>query len=1151
MSYLNTILESELCGNLLLALLHSLWQGLIIAGMLLLYLKSRSAQNANTRYTASLLALSSILVCLLLTWSILNYEPAPTIHKNTVTNESSAQIEAVVTESQNNVPKTNHTEIHSISTGFNWKPPVIGLWLTGVLIMLFRAIYIIAGGARLQVQCDQLKDKRILEIVEKLRKNLRITRKIKVAVSEYVTVPGVIGFFSPLLLLPVSLITGVPDEALQAIFAHELAHIRRYDYLINFCQMVIEAILFFNPAVWWISRQIRIEREVCCDNAGIASIGRRIRYAEVLIQWAQKMKERDIDTVETAIAFGKQSDNSGMLERIKRIVSSDHRPSLKVSWHIATITLVLSIATLAALWQGTNITVAFAGKLLTPQERIDKITEISKEYGLEDREYGPEDNISISGIIKTWDGKPLPQDTRLNLLISQPHNSIYTTIPFSRQGQSLEQGIFNSSIQYGNIYITVQNWLYAHAVAGPFHTEPGGSIENIEIVLQDGFKAKIKIVDEKNNPVDEAKITGGYPIGGSMQGTIYQFTDSNGIATIEHASNRTASITIESEGFEIEKYREINFEPNNITTLVLKSSPATTGIVLSKETGKPIQGAKVRTMLSMTGNSTTNETGFAGEPDTISDENGMFTLSKLRSDRKYLIMIYAEGYSRQYLSDINAGDKNLKVELGPKKIIRGKITGELERLDMDRNGFLSVSYTQYYSYGYSSNSDLYKQARVTIKDDIGYFEIEECLGQKVEIHAANEIKHVDLDKDSLDDMLIELKPENKDKREVVLQFLTPENSPALEGGVRIDYCESEATRMIPEWLEITNSQARYEIPVPAKFHYNIDYYNGKRPVGYWFEGISEVIIPAGTEPYVLKIPVHPAGTIYGRVLDSSGKVIEDAHASLIVTKKPEFLGNRLQDINAALHGGGMDKGKFNASPIPLEAEYAIIAYSQNAFSVTKAMQLNQKNPIIEKDIQLVEGVTLNGQLIDIDGTPARDFVALNVSVKMGDGSWSTTLKEIRPDENGKFSIKNVNPDCPCQYSIKVSVRDGYRPVLKEITNVKEPVVIQLEKGLSAGGIVIDDKTGWPIPGVEVIALYVKDINGKVQYERLEAEGPTNDKGEFIFSNMSNLSYDIMLSGGANPANPFNKSTLTGGQKESLIIRAQIPEWSKLKPRKPD
>ena len=100
-----------------------------------------------------------------------------------------------------------------------------------------------------------------------------IGRKIRVLVGERISTPGVIGCFWPTLLLPASMLSGIPAEDLRAILVHELAHIRRYDYLVNFLQMVVEALLFFNPAVWWISRQIRIEREACCDAAGVRWTG--------------------------------------------------------------------------------------------------------------------------------------------------------------------------------------------------------------------------------------------------------------------------------------------------------------------------------------------------------------------------------------------------------------------------------------------------------------------------------------------------------------------------------------------------------------------------------------------------------------------------------------------------------------------------------------------------------------------------------------------------------------------------------------------------------------------------------------------------------------------------------------------------------------
>ncbi len=1142
MYQLNMILQSESCLNLLSALLHSLWQGLIIAGILLLYLKSKSAKNANTRYAASLIALSSILICLLFTWSILNYKPVTTIQENVVTAESSNEISTILTEFQNNQPVINHTEKQNTSSSFNWKPPVIGLWLTGVLIMLFRAIYIIAGGAKLQVQCDELKDERILEIIEKLQKNLRITRKIKVATSEYITVPGVIGFFSPMLLLPVSLITGVPDEALKAILAHELAHIRRYDYLINFCQMVIEAILFFNPAVWWISRQVRIEREVCCDNAGIASIGRRIRYAEVLIQWAQQMKEHDMKTVEIAVAFGKQND-SGLLERIKRIVSTDHRPGLKVSWHIAAITLVLSIATLAALWQGTNMTVAFAGDLLTPQERIDKITEITEKYGFEKRKYGPEDEIKVSGTVRTFDGKPLPPKTYISIESNRPSNGASSSHNIHKENPSSNTGTFKGSVEFGEIYVTVTCDNYAPAFAGPFNNKPGGSIENIEIVLEQGFEAKIKVVDEEGKPIESVKLTGGYPIENSWNYSIILTTDANGIAIVEHAINKEATIDIKADGFESERFKGITLDPDNIKTLILKSSPATTGIVLSKETGAPIEGAEVRIMKS-TGSDTTN--GMYGEPETLTDENGRFNLSRLRSDNQYLILIRKENYNRQYLSYVTAGQNNLKAELGPKKIIKGKISGNLDKLGKDRNGVPTIWYWQYYQLGNSSSSDMQEQTQVTIEDGVGYFQIDDCWGQSVNIQAGGKSVSVNLDDDSPNDVVIELEDGQVNMREVVLNFITPEGYPPVQGGVRIDYVEPHENGYHPDWLEIQDNQASYKVPVPCKFKYKIDFNQGKKPVGYWFNE-KEVEITAGDKPFNIEIPAHPAGVMYGNIIKPDGSFAERGKGFLFIVTKPEIITSPFA-FNDAFNNDIIEEGKYNVSPLPLDGQYQLVVYSGNSFAIVDPVTLNRANPIVEKNVQLAKGITLKGRLLDADGTPVRDYIKLNVSLAIAGHSWGTTLDQIKPDINGRFSIENVNPDFEGKYSIEVNVRNGYRPKRQEIEDPSKPVTIQLEKGLRSTGIILDEETGWPIPGVEVRAYRVyENDSSKVFSDNIEAESPTNDKGEFVFSNMSDKSYTLSFSG----LQAKESYTLTGGQVEPVIIRANIQKWSNLKPRKPD
>ena len=82
---------------------------------------------------------------------------------------------------------------------------------------------------------------------------------------------------------------GAHPEAMRAILAHELAHVRRHDYVVNLAQMAVEALLFFNPAVWWLGRQARVEREACCDAVAVGITGRPLEYSRVLTDWAVRV----------------------------------------------------------------------------------------------------------------------------------------------------------------------------------------------------------------------------------------------------------------------------------------------------------------------------------------------------------------------------------------------------------------------------------------------------------------------------------------------------------------------------------------------------------------------------------------------------------------------------------------------------------------------------------------------------------------------------------------------------------------------------------------------------------------------------------------------------------------------------------------------
>jgi beta-lactamase regulating signal transducer with metallopeptidase domain len=111
-------------------------------------------------------------------------------------------------------------------------------------------------------------------------------------VSAMVQSPVVIGAWRPLVLVPVGMLTGLPAAQVEALLMHELAHIRRHDYLVNLLQSVAEALLFYHPAVWWVSSQIRKERECCCDDAAVAVSGDVMEYVNALAELASSRPMR-------------------------------------------------------------------------------------------------------------------------------------------------------------------------------------------------------------------------------------------------------------------------------------------------------------------------------------------------------------------------------------------------------------------------------------------------------------------------------------------------------------------------------------------------------------------------------------------------------------------------------------------------------------------------------------------------------------------------------------------------------------------------------------------------------------------------------------------------------------------------------------------
>ena len=187
-----------------------------------------------------------------------------------------------------------------------------------------------------------------------MSQRMRVSRPVRLCESALVEVPTVIGWLSPVVLVPASALAGLSPRQLEAVLAHELAHIKRHDYLVNLLQTFVETLLFYHPAVWWVSGQVRREREFACDDAAIAACGGdALPYARALAE---------LEHLRGGVARLVVAANGGsLLQRIKRLVQTPapaSRPSSAMAVVVAVLTLCsLLVGARAATF--TNLSEAF------------------------------------------------------------------------------------------------------------------------------------------------------------------------------------------------------------------------------------------------------------------------------------------------------------------------------------------------------------------------------------------------------------------------------------------------------------------------------------------------------------------------------------------------------------------------------------------------------------------------------------------------------------------------------------------------------------------------------------------------------------------------------------------------------------------------
>jgi bla regulator protein BlaR1 len=304
-------------------LLHSLWQLSALALILMLILAVAPARAAKFRYWSATVTLAMMFLLPIGTFSYLYHPESPVVltaeFVPSAPQPSSGTLEA---RSSEVAPAANSGLFERISGVVQANSYVFfGVWIVGVVFFSIRFV----GGCW---QVNRLRHRHLEEVPEELLQRFKqlgqrlgIQRNVGLSMSRAIPTPMVIGVFKPIVLLPVGLLSGLSMEQVECILVHELSHVRRLDYLVNLVQSAVEILLFFHPAIWWVSRVIRVERENCCDALVVDLPSNKVQYARALLS-LEIMRQQ-------GPTFALSSQDGDLASRIRRITGSPDQATRK------------------------------------------------------------------------------------------------------------------------------------------------------------------------------------------------------------------------------------------------------------------------------------------------------------------------------------------------------------------------------------------------------------------------------------------------------------------------------------------------------------------------------------------------------------------------------------------------------------------------------------------------------------------------------------------------------------------------------------------------------------------------------------------------------------------------------------------------------
>jgi hypothetical protein len=381
------------------------------------------------------------------------------------------------------------------------------------------------------------------------------------------------------------------------------------------------------------------------------------------------------------------------------------------------------------------------------------------------------------------------------------------------------------------------------------------------------------------------------------------------------------------------------------------------------------------------------------------------------------------------------------------------------------------------------------------------------------------------------------------KRSVVLRLTTPDGSmPKGAIHVRVASAGGGYSERDDISVPLQNGSAR----VDAYTGGNV-FYEPPGLIGYWFDGGSRQVEP-GPEPLEIVVSVCPAGAIAGRVFNADGKpcngtdVTVSLFGRLVKTSSGHTVstegGFGVNNIRAD------SQGRFWINPLPLGGIYTVTVKRGHALRCSEPIELNGVKPTAEVTLSLPRTTVAEGKVLDADGNPLVVPLGLNFlssTKKLNRGSSSQGWGDDKTDKQGRFRFGDLGIGGG-EYFLYFKPRRDFQPCRVPLPLDGKPIEVRLNRGLVLEGEVVDNATGRPAAGLELVAMPAKLTPESIGH--YQAEALTDDSGRFRFSNLGDQPYEILFVGGPQVIrkSPNDYAETWEPGEPSVSIRVKIPEW---------